>query len=74
MTKGNPMTNNPTRQELEKLKEAKKIEIKQTESKLKNLKSELSEIKRQIFKLINAEFSTTHSPSPIKPIDERKFK
>ena len=74
MTKGNPMTSNPTRQELEKLKEAKKIEIKQTESKLKDLKSELSEIKRKIFKTINAEFPATHSPSPIKPINERKLK
>ena len=68
------MTSNLTRQELEKLKKAKEIEIKQTESKLKNLNSDLSEIKRQIFRLVNAEFSNTHVTTPIKPINERKFK
>ena len=66
------MTSNPTRQELEELKKAKEEEIKTLKSKTKDAESDLSDIKRQIFRLINAEFPTTHSTSPIQPINKRK--
>jgi chaperonin cofactor prefoldin len=66
------MTSNATRQELEKIKEDTEAQIKTLELEITHLKSVLSEVKGQIFRLINAEFTVTHSASPIKLINERK--
>ena len=65
------MTNNTTRQELEKLKEEKETEIKTLEFKIKNAKFELSEINRRIFRLINSEFPAVTAHSKIPPINKR---
>ena len=72
MTKGNPLTNNLSRQELEKMKEETEAKIIRLESELKDLKSMLTDIKGQIFRHINSEFPVTHSQPPLKPINERK--
>ena len=66
------MTSNMTRQELEKIKKDTEAQINTLELELTHLKSVLSKVKGQIFRLINAEFPTTHSTSPIQPINKRK--
>jgi len=66
------MTGNLSRQELEKIKKETETKIEDVELELAHLKSVLSKVKGQIFRLINAEFSVTHTKSPVKPINQRK--